>query len=81
MSIKHPKKWYEIVAHLLCIEVNPDKETVECVLGGLENNKAKYGCRFCPCELEHDMDKVCPCKKLREEGICRCMLFIVPKSE
>lgn len=41
----------------------------------LNENKIKYGKRYCPCALELSKDWICPCREFREqqtEGECHC---------
>ena len=59
------------------IVLNDDKELVKEIQQRLDENKKKYGQRYCPCRLEHIPDNICICKEFREqkEGICHCGLY------
>lgn len=64
------------------IIINPDVEVVKEIRKGLEENKAKWGERYCPCRIEHTPDTICMCKEFREqkEGMCHCGLYIKVKE-
>lgn len=65
--------------------LNPDREFVLELAGGLLENERRYGYRACPCRLasgsrEDDLDIVCPCDyrdpDLEEFGACYCALYV-----
>jgi ferredoxin-thioredoxin reductase catalytic subunit len=65
--------------------LNPDKEFVLSLMGGLLTNKERYGYQSCPCRLadgvrERDLDIICPCDyrdpDLDEFGACYCALYV-----
>ena len=65
-------------------KLNPDPKAVEKIMQGLENNKKKYGERYCPCRRvtgnkEEDKKIICPCiyreEELEKDGHCFCGLF------
>jgi len=68
--------------------VNPDRERVEGLIGGVLGNEASHGLKYCPCRLttkvvEEDLKLVCPCNftihetyKGVEKGECWCSLFV-----
>jgi thioredoxin 1 len=65
--------------------LNPDKKTVERVIGGLLANEKKYGKKYCPCRrvsgnAEEDAKKICPCAfhkdEIEKDGHCFCNLFV-----
>ena len=67
------------------IKLNSDTKLVEEIRKKLEENKEKYGKRFCPCVIpqlynsENSGDYVCMCKRFleqQEEGECHCGLYI-----
>lgn len=60
------------------IVLNPDKELVNEINIGLEENKRLYGKPYCPCKLKHDEDYVCMCLEFREQksGLCHCGKWI-----
>ena len=64
------------------IIINPDVEVVKEIRKGLEENKAQFGARYCPCRVEHTPDTICMCKEFRdqEEGMCHCGLYIKVKE-
>lgn len=53
------------------IIINPNKEIVDIVRKGLEENNG-----YCPCALEHNEDTKCPCKIFRETKDCHCGLYV-----
>src|SRR4030042_5177552 len=69
--------------------LNPDKETVERLIGGVLNNEKNHRLKFCPCrmiigDLEQDKKLVCPCnfkiqKAWKEKSECWCSLFVKVK--
>lgn len=69
------------------IRESNNKELVSEIKKRLQENKEKYGKRFCPCvipteyESENKDDYVCMCKKFREqeEGECHCGLYTKEK--
>ena len=36
----------------------------------------KYGDMYCPCQLQQTKDTLCPCRYMREQGACRCGLYL-----
>lgn len=59
--------------------LNPDDKVVNGVIKGLNRNNGK-----CPCyhgDEIADEDLMCPCKEYRENGNCRCNLYITPAPE
>jgi ferredoxin-thioredoxin reductase catalytic chain len=80
--------WWEQVAKRLGVHINPNTEVRDTVLEGLERNKEKYGARYCPCLNPSYYQtggtaatSVCPCYKMRNNGICHCGLFITHLPE
>lgn len=67
------------------VTTNPNQEITKKILAALEENKKKYGKRYCPCVLpsNHNDDTVCMCKEFREQlergdsGECHCGLYVV----
>jgi len=60
---------------MLKIIDNPDTEMMQSAELGLQNMKAKYGKRYCPCAIKQNEDTICPCKNFREQdttGECHC---------
>jgi ferredoxin-thioredoxin reductase catalytic chain len=64
---------------------NKDKEKVVELLGGLIQNKERYGYMSCPCRLatgdkEKDRDIICPCvyrvPDVEAYGSCYCALYV-----
>lgn len=53
------------------MKLNDNKEHVERILMGLEKKNG-----YCPCVVVQNEDTICPCKKMREENICCCKLYI-----
>lgn len=55
-----------------------DLELVEEIERKLEENREKYGKRYCPCRLDNTDDTVCMCKEFRdqESGECHCGLYV-----
>ena len=56
--------------------VNDDN--AETVAEGLQAKYEIFGVAHCPCIPRHIHsvpDTVCPCKQLRENGVCHCGLF------
>jgi len=58
------------------IILNPDTEYVNEVKKKLKENNG-----YCPCCLIQTPDTKCRCKEFREDGICRCGLYIVTDGE
>jgi ferredoxin-thioredoxin reductase catalytic chain len=65
--------------------LNPNKNIVKAIIGGLLRNKEKKGELYCPCRIvsgdkEKDKDIICPCifhkKEIEEMGHCHCFLFV-----
>jgi len=52
------------------VVLNPNKE----LLGKIQN-RIKLNDGFCPCNPKKDADTKCPCKDVRETGICHCSLY------
>lgn len=52
-------------------KINPDKNIVKTVRDGIKNKNG-----HCPCVIEVSEDTKCPCKKMREEHVCCCELYI-----
>jgi ferredoxin-thioredoxin reductase catalytic subunit len=69
------KLWYEKIAERFGMMVNPNAEHRDLILEGLEQKKAAFKARYCPCLTERSKDTVCPCLKMRTEKVCHCMLF------
>jgi ferredoxin-thioredoxin reductase catalytic chain len=64
---------------------NKDTDKVWALLGGLLENKERYGYMGCPCRLlcgdrAWDRDIICPCvyrvEDVREYGSCYCSLYV-----
>lgn len=55
------------------IKLNSDKETVNLIKAGLEENDG-----YCPCQLVKSKDTKCMCKEFKDstEGMCHCGLYI-----
>ena len=56
-----------------------DKKLVEEIDKKLEENKQKYGERYCPCALVRDKEHICMCKDFVENiqnGPCHCGKYI-----
>lgn len=66
------------------IVLNTDQELVVEIRSKLEENKKRYGERYCPCVLpnQHNDDTVCMCKEFRDQvkrgetGECHCGLYL-----
>jgi ferredoxin-thioredoxin reductase catalytic chain len=67
---------------------NVDRDLVSDLLGGLLENKRRYGYMSCPCRLASgdrisDQDILCPCvyreEDVREFGSCYCNLYVSPE--
>ncbi|MDD5144980.1 MAG: thioredoxin [Candidatus Pacebacteria bacterium] len=78
-------KEYEEYARKNGFKLNPDKEALKRLIGGLLSNEKKYGKKYCPCRRvsgneEEDRSKICPCRwhleELDKEGRCACGLFL-----
>jgi len=76
MSDNRDRFWYMEYARRIGAGINSDKEIVEIVTNGLDNNLAKFGVRYCPCRIEQRPNSVCPCLEFRETKHCHCGLFI-----
>ena len=84
-KIEELLKKYSEYAKANGLQLNPDKRTVERIIGGLLKNEEKYGKKYCPCrrvagiELE-DLKKVCPCiwhkDEIQKNGHCFCNLYV-----
>jgi ferredoxin-thioredoxin reductase catalytic subunit len=82
------RKAIEAFADGQAFMVNPDREKVDGLIGGVLGNESRHGLKFCPCrlmtkEVEEDLKIVCPCNFLVHEtykgvdkGECWCGLFI-----
>jgi ferredoxin-thioredoxin reductase catalytic subunit len=67
-------------------EVNPDKERVDMLTGGIFASEQNHGLKYCPCRMiekdfESDLALICPCNFLlhdtyKEKGECWCGLFV-----
>lgn len=60
-----------------------DTELIKEIDKKLEENKIKYGKKYCPCSFVHDDDHVCMCKEFVEsieEGPCHCGKYIKYKD-
>ncbi len=64
---------------------NKDRQMVFDILGGLIENRRRYGYMSCPCRLgsgkrEEDKDIICPCvyraPDVEEFGSCYCNLYV-----
>lgn len=58
--------------------LNPNREIVRQIDKGLEENKNKYGKRYCPCSLLREDKMICPCEEFRNQtatGFCHCQKF------
>ncbi|MFW5962226.1 MAG: ferredoxin-thioredoxin reductase catalytic domain-containing protein [bacterium] len=53
-------------------KLNPDKELVKLIRKGIKQKKG-----HCPCEIKISPENLCPCKKFRETGECKCQLFVI----
>ncbi len=60
----------------MAIKFSSDKEHVNEVLRKLKENDG-----YCPCRLIQTPDTKCMCKEFREDGICRCGLYIKTVGE
>ena len=66
------------------IVLNPDKELVNEINIGLEENKRLYGKAYCPCSILRNENTICMCKEFREQkiGSCHCGKYIkIDKQE
>jgi ferredoxin-thioredoxin reductase catalytic subunit len=61
-------------------KMTDDPEVKMYVTEGLKRNIKKFGRPYCPCLIHNpdslDPDEICQCKEFREDGICRCGLFV-----
>ena len=57
------------------------KERLEPMAIKFEQQVDKYGDMYCPCQLNQTENTLCPCKYMREQGACRCGLFIRKEDE
>jgi ferredoxin-thioredoxin reductase catalytic subunit len=71
-------KWYYKYAEKIGATVN--KEVEDIVVAGLMKNLAEHKAMYCPCKTQHIMDNMCPCKDLRENKHCHCMLFLFEET-
>lgn len=78
-------KTYQDYAQKNGFLLNPKKEVVDGIVGGLLKNEEKYGQRYCPCrrvtgDQDEDGKNICPCVYHKEEiakfGHCLCNLFV-----
>lgn len=69
--------------------LNPDPAFVAHIVAGLDHNRQKSGCYFCPCrdsdhDKQKDRDLICPCHyaeaDIQEFGHCYCALFFDPEK-
>ena len=51
--------------------INPNLKVREAIIKRLKINDG-----YCPCVSEKNKDTKCPCKEVRTEGICHCMLYV-----
>lgn len=51
--------------------LNPNKKVVESIRKLIKQNTG-----HCPCNPLLNEDTVCPCREVREEGECRCGLYM-----
>jgi ferredoxin-thioredoxin reductase catalytic subunit len=52
------------------------EERLEPMVLKFEQQIDKYGDMYCPCQLQQNEDTLCPCRYMREQGACRCGLYI-----
>ncbi len=73
------------VAHRRGWELNPDRDILVDLAGGLIANRERYGYASCPCrpasgDIKKDRDIICPCvyaeDDIREYGRCYCGLYV-----
>jgi len=50
-------------------------ENAERIASFLKRQAEKYGKPYCPCTTIRTEQTVCPCKTMREKGVCHCGLF------
>jgi|TARA_Y100000034_G_scaffold87295_1_gene104689 ferredoxin-thioredoxin reductase catalytic subunit len=76
---------FEMHARKNKIRLNPNGEIIEGMINGLLKNKELRGEIYCPCRIlignkKEDKKIICPCvfhkKEIKEEGHCKCNLFI-----
>jgi ferredoxin-thioredoxin reductase catalytic subunit len=73
-------EWYEKVAKKYGAQVNPDAEVRDSTLEGLERKKKLFKVRYCPCFIDNTLERVCPCRPMREQQDCHCGLFVFPQK-
>ncbi len=71
--------------------LNSDNGVVDDIAVGVLDNELKRGFKYCPCRLPSgnavkDVALICPCNfkiqdDWKEEGKCRCSLFIKRKAK
>ena len=62
---------------LQIIEKNNNQKITTIIEKRLEENKEKFGERYCPCSIVKDETTICQCQEFREmeEGLCHCQLY------
>jgi ferredoxin-thioredoxin reductase catalytic chain len=85
----HPAEFEAVMKHVTEAAeangyiLNPQRKSVEKLVGMLTDNLVAGGKRFCPCKQSHPLnpavDVACPCpewkKEIAEKGHCHCHLF------
>ena len=51
--------------------INPDKKYVDIIIDGLLKKDG-----HCPCRVNVDETRLCPCDEFIKTGVCKCKLFI-----
>ena len=69
------KDYIRAVAHMHNYRIR--QERLEPMSQKFEQQLDKYGDMYCPCQLQQTPETVCPCRYMREQGACRCGLFMV----
>jgi len=84
----NPEEYYDRMSPYLekqGYRFNPDKEFCLELIGGILENRNRYGHDYCPCRLptgDEDIDRpiICPCDyrdaDIKEYGMCYCGLYV-----
>lgn len=65
-------------------KLNPDREIVNNIVGGLLKREKEFGEKYCPCrrilgDKKEDKNIICPCvyhkEEIEKDGHCLCRLF------
>ena len=52
-----------------------DEKRLEILAEKFKYQKEQYGEMYCPCQLDHTVDTICPCRYMRNYGACHCGLY------